>query len=170
MILDDLKYARAVGAPIIAIATADQPSMMTSLQKGLNGAAPLLVWDCVQGYRALNDAGASARQHLESKGFDLLSLTDATAALVAAAALPTKSIVLMLNAHRFLDRTEPMQALMNLRDDFKNSRRTVVLLGPAFTLPAELTQGRAKRRPADSVHSTTPATTRAPSVCAPRLP
>jgi hypothetical protein len=140
MILDDLKYARAVGAPIVAIVTADQPSMMNHLQKGLNGAAPLLVWDCAQGYRALNEPGAAARQMLESKGFDLVSLTDSTAALVAAAALPTKSIVLMFNAHRMIERTETMQALMNLRDDFKNSRRTIVLFGPAFTFPAELTQ------------------------------
>jgi hypothetical protein len=44
----------------------------------------------------------------------------------------------MHNAHLQLGEAPVKQALWNLRDVFKMNKRTVVLLGPAFTLPAEL--------------------------------
>jgi len=56
------------------------------------------------------------------------------------------TVVLMLNAHRLLEEqagnerglAKVIQALYNLRDAFKTVRNTLVLLGPAFSIPSDL--------------------------------
>ena len=55
MITEQLKRARAVGVPLIAIATQDQPHTVALLAAGINSGAALLCWDVVRGYSPLNE-------------------------------------------------------------------------------------------------------------------
>ena len=139
-IVDEIKRARRVGTPLIAVTTADQPTCISTLRrKGINGGAPLILWDVVRGYSPLNDAGREAVQSVLADS-DPMAMTNIVEALAAALKFPEKSVILVSNAHRYLDEPAPMQAVMNLRDQFKSTGRTLVMLGVDFRLPAELTQ------------------------------
>src|SRR5262249_52287009 len=48
------------------------------------------------------------------------------------------TVVVFQNAHRYIDNVAVAQAIANLRESFKQDQRTLVLLAPAITLPAEL--------------------------------
>ena len=59
-------------------------------------------------------------------------------ALALAARLPDRSILFLHNAHRYTDQAAVAQAMCNLRDTYKASGRTLVLLCPSLSLPSEL--------------------------------
>lgn len=146
-VIEDLRRARQVGAPLVGITTQDQPAVVDLIRSTLgveqvNGKVtppvPLLCWDVVRGIRAVNEEGKQAiiDAHIEAPE----KITPPSKMLVAAQQLPKGVMVLMMNSHMFLGEVATVQALMNLRDQFKTNKRTMVLLAPAFRLPAELTQ------------------------------
>ena len=143
MIANELKRVRNVGVPLIAITTADQPNTVKQLREGLNGKSPLILWDIIRGFSGLNDKGTDTLtaliQSLGGEGAEM-GLTNFVFAMTEALKLDERSCVLVENGHRFIDEPPAIQALMNLRDAFKSTRRTIVLLGPDFRLPAELNQ------------------------------
>jgi hypothetical protein len=57
-----------------------------------------------------------------------------------ATALPAGTILFYLNAHRYIFDEQVAQGVWNLRDYFKEDRRTLVLLAPELRLPPELQQ------------------------------
>lgn len=69
-----------------------------------------------------------------------------TKQLIPTYQLPDDSLVFMGNAHRFLDNRPDgasiavSQGIGNLRDVFKQTGSTLILLGPSFTIPTELGQ------------------------------
>lgn len=151
-LIDELKRARGVGVPLIAVTTADQPHTFAAIRDGFasheEGCAeisperctcrPMILWDCVRGFSALNDGGGEAMQSCGAQG-------DATKnpieALAAAEKLPQRTILIVMSGNRLMADFEPMQAILNLRDPFKGTKRTLILMGgPDFHLPAELTQ------------------------------
>ena len=140
MIAQDLKRVRRVGTPLVAIITADQPNTVAQIRENFNGkSGALLTWDVIRGYSPLNELGTDAKVALEAT-HDAMALTNFTEAMIAALDLPSKTCVLVQNGHAFLSETNPIQALLNLRDFFKSTERTIVLLGPDFKMPAELAQ------------------------------
>lgn len=140
MIAQDLKRVRNVGTPIVAITTADQPNTINQIRSAFNGkSGALLCWDIIRGYSALNELGTDAKLALEQK-HDPMELTNFTSAMVAALELPSRACVLVENGHRYLDDAPAVQSLLNLRDLFKSTERTIVLMGPSIKLPAELAQ------------------------------
>lgn len=148
MILDQLRRARAVGAPLIAISTADQPALIEALAS-YNGKTAIVSWDIVRGFHALNEGGAAALAiMLRGAGQSSPAVTNLVDALDMAHHLPgddngefpSGSMLVIQNGHSYLrPEIQPVQALMNLRNAYKATRRTILLLGPDFTLPAELT-------------------------------
>ena len=140
MIAQELKRVRRVGTPLVAIITADQPNTVAQIRENFNGkSGALLTWDVIRGYSPLNELGTDAKVALEAT-HDAMALTNFTEAMIAALDLPSKTCVLVQNGHAFLGETNPIQALLNLRDFFKSTERTIVLLGPDFKMPAELAQ------------------------------
>ena len=147
-LLEQFRRARIVGTPIIAIRTADPAATMRTLmcsQKN-NGApvsvdnCPFLHWDYVAGIRdvrASNKLGPSA---LSSLGENPAEIKDPVFALIAAHNLPEYSVMFFANAHRIIGEQGVSQAIWNLRDKFKNSFRTLVMLCPTLNLPAEISQ------------------------------
>lgn len=136
-LVDSVKRARNKGVPILAVRTTDPAATMAAVTAAVNGTAPALRWDIVNGIVGLNEAGQSAVGDRDTG--------NPTEAMIAAASLPPTSLLFVCNAHRCLDPGNPntlpvAQAIWNLRDRFKADGRTLVLLGPDFTFPAELEQ------------------------------
>ncbi len=131
-VLEQLKAARRVSVPIVAIQSSDLNATVKGLNDDLNGFGRIQ-WDCVRGPTAMNEDGSAALGCV-----DLNSCFDLTGMLAQATNLPPETMLFVHNAHRFLSDVGVMQALLNLRDVFKRDRRMVVLLGCQLTLPVEL--------------------------------
>lgn len=138
-------------------------------EDGAKTPIPLVQWDAARGFQALNKAGLQALTNVikdaEGKSLDPkewagLTANPGTAALMMQD-LPGEqreggesgpiqvrgTMVFALNLHRYLeDRSgnvengPPVQAVWNLRDAFKQNRRTLILLGPGFKFPPEIAQ------------------------------
>jgi hypothetical protein len=132
-----MKAARRVSTPLLAIGTADQHAVIATIcEATASGEHPQVRWDCVRGLKGLNDPGAVAVAALPK---DQVEYSQAPAsALGLAEKLPKFTILFMMNAHRFLSDPTVVQAVSNLRDVYKEDRRTLVMLAPGYTFPAEL--------------------------------
>jgi hypothetical protein len=137
-LLKAFKAARRVSTPLVAIRTPDPAATMALVLGSFNGNAPaVLRWDIVNGLAGLNDPGSTAATAVAGPD-PAISTGNPVEALTAAAKLPDSSVLFLLNAQRFLDNEAVAQAVWNLRDLYKANSRTLVLLCPALTLPAEL--------------------------------
>lgn len=138
-LLSAFKAARKVGTPLVAIATPDPAATIETLQSGFEENPPALIqWDVVRGLTALNSPAQSA---LAGLGSDIAAITqNPVEALAVATRLPERAILFLHNAQRFVDQPAVAQAVWNLRDLFKSNKRTLTLLCPGMTLPAELAQ------------------------------
>lgn len=137
-LVKQLKAARRVSAPIVAIKTADPAATVREICEGINGGSPKIQWDIVSGLRALNAEAVPVVQDLCGDGDP--TLMSPVEALVIAHRMPERVVYFFHNAHRFLGEPAVMQACWNLRETFKANGRTLVLLGVEFSLPAELQQ------------------------------
>ena len=137
--------ARKFGVPLLGIETPDmQATMATAISVLINGTTPpIFCWDVVTGLRAMNKEGEQAlsavyegaadyRSQLQS---DTLNPVEMCTFLLL---LPSGSVIFMQNAQAHYDQAACAQAIWNLRDRFKASRRLLVLLGPSLKLPIEL--------------------------------
>src|SRR3990167_2742180 len=162
-LIDRIKAARNASVPLIAITTPDPAAVMQAIREGLgsngDGKAPLPMfrWDALRGLAAYNMAGAESLTTMgvsaEGLSRDTTLLSDC---LAFAVRLPGESsseteekkrgsILFVLNAHRFLNPSVQgsavaAQGVWNLRDVFKQNRRTLILLAPQILLPQELQQ------------------------------
>ena len=134
--VEQFKAGRRAGAPLVAINTPDPAATMSTLMKTMNGSAPpAFVWDVVSGMRPFNE---SAKQALSKLQIDPNTTTNVVDCLGQAPNLPKGSVLFLLFAHRVIGELGVSQAIWNLRDEFKASKRTVVMLAPVMTLPAEI--------------------------------
>lgn len=160
-----LKAARRVAVPIVAIATPDPAATIRlvreSFEVGAKTPIPIVQYDGMNGLTGLNEVGdkelAKILKSEDRSEWPALTANPG-AALAFMADLPGErrdvekkmvqraTIVFMHNAPRYFQ-DEPgkptvqiLQGIWNLRDLYKGDRRTLVLLGPGFTLPAEIAQ------------------------------
>lgn len=136
--LKQFASARAVGTPLIGIRSADPENTMAAIQR-ISKDVPILMWNCISGARHRNEAGEESL-NAALDGADIMATQNATEMTDMASKLFSGTILFMVNSHRFLDKHDFTQALWNLRDVFKSTERTIVLLGPEFQFPAELQQ------------------------------
>ena len=59
-LIDQVRAARRVSVPLVAISTPDAAATIDKIVEGINGECPKLQWDIVEGIRPRNDAGATA--------------------------------------------------------------------------------------------------------------
>ena len=131
-----IKLARRVSTPLIAVATPDQHGMVRDVARSFNGnAPPILSWDSARGVEAQNEAG---RQMLIEREIDAPMLRNPQAALAATEAMAPRTMLLLLNAQDWLVEPLVRQAISNCRDHMKGNRQTLVLLSPSVDLPASL--------------------------------
>lgn len=138
--LKQFKAARRVSTPLISIGTPDPAATIALVLQAFNGTAPPVIqWDLVRGLTPCNTQGEevlpsmSESPNLESNPTEMLS---------RAANLPKDSCLFMHNANRWTKEPGVAQAAWNLRDVFKQNRRTLVMLSPSgsMQLPGELAQ------------------------------
>lgn len=142
------KAVKSAAVPIVAFETADPIATMRECITARNGKLEIwLVWDCINGLRAVPGYGkehdAAARQCLSE-----ITQDEPTISLIDALALTAKNYsrgdndpamtMFIHMANRLIDEPVNVQAIWNLRDKFKETQATLVLLGPSFRLPPEL--------------------------------
>jgi len=138
--LQQFRSARLVSTPLIAVKTPDPAATIESIMATLNGRSgetPVLQWDIVRGLSGLNESGKAAFTALN---VDPAVTTNLVETLGLAATLPSKSILFLSNAQRVINEQGVSQGIWNLRNPFKQSQRTCVMLCPGIELPAELSQ------------------------------
>ena len=141
-IVQQVKAARRVSAPLVAIQTPDPAATVNAIKvaiEEINASIPLVHWDIVRGVMGLNKAGDSAKNSVyEDETYNPLDL------LAHAARLPEGVMVFVHMAHRFMtgnssvDAQQFLQGVWNLRDHFKGKKQMLVMLGTTFKLPGEL--------------------------------
>lgn len=149
MMHQQFKAARRAGTPILGIRSFDQESTYKNLLTILPDKAALFKWDLLNGGAPTNDAARMAialtAEAWGATGDPVEWFVEATTMqpvefLRLCAKLPQNTVLFMQNAHRFVEETPVAQAIMNLRARFESQANMLVLLGPDFTLPAELRQ------------------------------
>jgi len=133
---EEIKLARRVSTPLIAVATPDQAGMTREIIESFNGTAPpIVIWDCANGMTAGNE---QARQAMLDGGVDGGMMTHPAANLRAVLTMPERTMCIMQNAQDHL--TEPVvrQAVANCRDVMKGNRMTLVMMVPSVDLPESL--------------------------------
>jgi len=131
-----VRAARRVSTPILGITTSDPQALRATLVEAINGNAPMLDWDCNRGLLHLNTAGKQALNSIPPAERE--SCVVPQIMLEQARKLPEETVVFMQNAALFIREPNVIQAIANLRDEFKMDRRTLILLSPSFELPAAL--------------------------------
>jgi hypothetical protein len=133
------KAARRAAVPIIAIETADQQNTAREISLCYT-TVPIIQWDVIRGISPVNPLGRVVVNELCSGEDPAMATSNPAEMLIKATEVPEKTIVLMNNAHRFIDNEVVSQGLCNLRDIYKTRGATLVLLAPAIRLPSELEQ------------------------------
>ena len=143
-----VKGAARVGTPLIIARTADPTSTIARIAEVVNptpaSGTPktLIQWDVVRGAVAVNEeSGVELTAALQKAGIDQKATTNAKPFLLFIRNLPNHTMIFMINLHRFAsDDINVIQALWNLRDEFKSRSKVVIGLCPQMTLPPELAQ------------------------------
>lgn len=149
-LVEQFANARRVATPLIVIRTADATSVLVAITAAAAGEtkptlradlaeamskAPVVQWDAAAGFQARNVVGRASLAAITGNP-EMLNPADAIAS--ASKATP-QTIVAVLNAHRVWQDLPTVQAIWNLRDQYKANRRTLVLLTtPEARLPREL--------------------------------
>jgi hypothetical protein len=143
-IFESIKQARAVSTPLIAVTTPDQQATQTAIMLGFNGKQPPMIsWDVIRGLKPINVEGDEIlhKPGVLPEGMAPEDALSPSGALVIASRFWPGTLLFFLNAQLFLDDNPPViQAISNLRDDYKSNRRTLVMLATHITLPPELVQ------------------------------
>lgn len=138
-----VKNARRVSTPLIAINTPDPAATIKAVCDAIENqtkgdpviAIPKVEWDVVRGMTGRNDSG---KEWAASLGEFDPTQNSPLSAMQWAAKLADRSLLFIHLAHRWINEPMIIQAIWNLRDQFKANRRTLILLGKHVDLPAEL--------------------------------
>ncbi len=147
------KIAHERGVPLLVVRTADQFATAQVIRQQCTAFA-VVQWDAARGLTPMMDS--NGKPETKSKAaLDGLKVNGAKVpqdntvqfvdAMAAVQTMPRASVVLVHNAHRQVTSSEPfstaqsVQAIANLRDLFKVDFRMLVLMGPEFATPSELT-------------------------------
>lgn len=133
--IQQFKSARNVSVPILAINSPDPGATCLSLKAALPDNIALVTWNIVTGFSGINEEGENVATDNPVAPGDPISALKA-----AKEKFPIGSILFIFNAHRLLHELTVVQAIWNLRDEFKNKPCMLVLLGPDISLPIELQQ------------------------------
>jgi hypothetical protein len=115
VLIDRLKAARRVSAPLIAIETADAAATIRTVVEGLNGGTPAVAWDVANGMLALNDAGQDAMQRVDTAQTEMSEF----GCVRQAEALDAGCILFAHWDRKFWESPPTVQQVWNLRDKFK---------------------------------------------------
>jgi hypothetical protein len=121
---------------LVSITTNNQPDTIQRLLE-VNDSG-IVRWDCSRGLRGLNDAGVGWVNLVTAGDIPPEATGDLMLALQLCEKISEPMVVFLLNAHRFVKDERNSTAIGNLRETFKATGSTLVLLGPDMDLPLEL--------------------------------
>lgn len=131
----------AVGTPLVAINSHDHPNLCERLLPLLDAKErPVVQYNLADGFEPTNDMGQAALSTLDPKELKAALAAGPHGALYMAGKLPSGTVIVMYNLHWFWDKPQTMQALLNLREKFKSTKRTIIGLVLEAKLPADLLQ------------------------------
>lgn len=152
---EQLVRAWDVSTPLVLINTPDPFAAIFKVSQLEASGAPeavaikdaaLLRWDIVSGIMMLHDNEASTAAYKALvKDQSPSNFQNPADMLREAKDLPPTTVLFAMNMHRWMDpKLEGagmvVQAVLNLRDEFKMDRRMLIMLAPAMVLPPELAQ------------------------------
>lgn len=148
------RQARFVSVPLIAVNTFDPAETIRTLTWAILDSAtlaevstdsvndfellphPVLKWDAGHGLLPLNKpASAFHEQYIGAKQNTTINTAETLRILERA---PEKTLCFIQAAHRFLNNDFVAQGVWNLRDKWKATGSTLVLLGTGIKIPADL--------------------------------
>lgn len=145
--MEQFAKIRMAGVPLVCWESSDPGLTIKACRKALNGAEekiPLMQWTVLTGLTGLNEAGLSVMQASEIDSQGTLNPAEFLNILVDKASQKNTSlkdsVIFVHMANRIIEEYGPCQGFWLCRDIFKARGITMVLLGPAFTLPDELKQ------------------------------
>lgn len=137
--LQEFEAARAVSTPIVCVTTPNPPATMAAILGLVEDEVPCLCLEGVRGLTGLNPAGVLAvGDVIGDPAFQERSRDIAWTLVEAGKHLAEGGILLLWNAHRYVEEARVAQAICIIRDLFKLNMRQLVLLAPAIALPAEI--------------------------------
>lgn len=141
-VVSSVRKAQMRGVPIIAVNTPDNSAFERRLRDRYDDAIPILAWDCIRGFRPVNDSGASI---CEAKKIDGQGQANPIQAVNMAAELP-RCIVVAHNFHNYVvdgRGSNPgfLQAMQNARDTMSKNQVSFVMVGYDFDGMSEDVEG-----------------------------
>lgn len=133
------KAARQAAVPIVVIETLDQQNAARNITL-CNEKVPVIQWDIIKGLSAMNKLGQKIVKNICQDDDPAISTGNPAEMLAKVAGVAENSIIFMHNAHRFIENESVSQGICNLRDIYKSSGTTLVLLAPFLKPPSELEQ------------------------------
>lgn len=136
----DLKHARRAAVPLVAVETPDPRQTAFTISEAVANGTKIWNWDLCRGILPLNDAAEG--EALDPK-FVKTSKQGPDAFFQACDQIPTDSVVVAHQAEAFFYGEPPrtavtIQALQNLRDSYKQSKRMLCLLHGGVQIPERI--------------------------------
>lgn len=136
-LIDRLKAARRVSAPLVAIETADPAATIQTVTAGVNSGTPFVMWNLTDGMVGIGDAGADAMQGINADD----TLMSEIAVVKEAEKLAARTLLFVHFDSSFWSNPAFVQQVWSLRDRFKRDNRMLVLMAKTFTNIPERLQG-----------------------------
>lgn len=136
---DQFKAARQAAVPIVVIETLDQQNAVRTIAT-CNSEIPVIQWDIIKGLSAVNALGKKIVEDICKDDDPAISTGNPSEMLSKIITVEQNAIIFMHNAHRFIENESVSQGICNLRDVYKSSGTTLVLLAPFLKPPTELEQ------------------------------
>lgn len=131
----------AVGTPLIAVDSHDHPHVRERIVDALaKSERPIIVWNVLDGFVPVGESGEAALAELDPKELQKALSMGAAGALSIARKLPKGVVLIAENLHWSWSNPPVMQALANLREPFKATRRACIALTLGAKIPADLLQ------------------------------
>lgn len=139
--IKDVERMLAVGTPLIVLDSHDHPHTIGRVVAMLNSKErPVVTWNLATGFSAANEAGKAALSKLDPKELQAANQAGPHAALHVAQKFAPTTVVVVDNLHWFWNKPAVDQALLNLREPFKGSKRAVIAVVLGAKLPSDLVQ------------------------------
>jgi len=136
MLLDTFNQAKRAGVPLLMVETPDPAAAQMVIVEAMNGKAKevaILRWDLIQGLLPVNEAGVDVANELNGGAEAAAVTANPVECLRMLEKIPDRSTILMYGAEKIVDDKQIRQAIWNLRDPFKATGKTLVLLAPLGT-------------------------------------
>ncbi|MCC7421811.1 MAG: AAA family ATPase [Planctomycetaceae bacterium] len=126
------KAARRAAVPIVGVTTPDPAATVIELCAACKKSDIKVQWDFVRGFQGIGDESRTVAAEMGE------AQNDPYTAYQSIAKMPAKAVCFFHLAHKFISDPPFLQSLVNLRDTLKADGRTLILMGPALDLAAEL--------------------------------